>query len=203
LFEWDANAVEVWIDVDPGAGTGMPGLKDALTDTTGVADSVLTASNVSAPTASSLGFGADVALVAVGGADPHVEDLIETGGLRGLRAPFGMPSDLGWRRTSMNFGAVRVRGTPLTRVPGQGMEAFVPWVELYPDGVPIGARVAVAAVLVNSDGGHTSNQALPSFPPGTPNPGRAVTPLPGVVVYEIDANRDGIVDGDAPPTIVR
>jgi alkaline phosphatase len=204
LFEWDTNAVEVWIDVDPGAGTGMPGLKDALTDTTGVVDSVLTASNVSAPTDSAIGFGADVALVAVGGADPHIEDLIETGGLRGLRAPYGEPSDLGWRRTSMNFGAVRVRGTPLTRVPGQGMEAFVPWVELYPDGVvPVGARVAVAAVLVNSDGGHTSNQALPSFPAGTPNPGRVVTPLPGVVLYEVDANRDGIVDGDVPPTIVR
>jgi len=203
LFEWDANAVEVWIDVDPGAGTGMAGFKDALSDTTGMADAVLAASNVSAPTASGLGFGADVALVAVGGADPHVEDLIDPGGLRGLREPFGFPDNLGWRRTAMNFGAVRVRGTPLTRVPGQGMEAFVPWVELYPDGVPVGAKVGLAAVLVNSDGGHTSNQALPSFPVGTANPGRAVTALPGVVVYELDANRDGVVDGDAPPTIVR
>lgn len=203
LFEWDQNAVEVWIDVDPGAGTGMAGLKDALTDTTGVADAVLAASNVSAPVAPGLGFGADVALVALGGADPHIEDLIETGGLRGMRAPFGEPSDLGWRRTAMNFGAVRVRGTPLTRVAGQGMEAFVPWPELYPDGVPVGARVAVAAVLVNSDGGHTSNQALPSFPAGMPNPGRAVTPLPGVVVYQLDANADGVIDGDVPPTIVR
>jgi alkaline phosphatase len=203
LFQWDTNAVEVWIDVDPGAGTGMAGLKDALGDVTGVADAVLTASNVSAPTDAAIGFGADAALVAVGGADPHVEDLIETAGLRGLREPYGMPSDLGWRRAALNFGAVRVRATPLTPVPGQGMEGFVPWAELYPDGVPVGARVAVAAVLVNSDGGHTSNQALPSFPPGTANPGRAVTPLPGVVVYEIDANRDGVVDGDASPVIMR
>ena len=54
---------------------------------------------------------------------------------------------VGWRRTSMNFGAVRVRGTPLTRVPGQGMEAFVPWVELYPDGVPVGAVPAALLLL--------------------------------------------------------
>ncbi|MBZ0235163.1 MAG: alkaline phosphatase [Deltaproteobacteria bacterium] len=204
LFEWDANAVEVWIDVDPGSGTGMAGLKDSLSDRDGVADAVLAESNLSAPVAAGLGgFGADVALVAVGGADPHVEDLIEVGGLRGLREPFGYPDNLGWRRTALNFGAVRVRGTPLVRVPGQGLEAFVPWSELYPEGVPAGARVGLAAVLVNTDGGHTSNQALPSFPPGTENPGREVTPLPGVVLYELDADRDGIVDGDAPPVIVR
>lgn len=202
LFEWDQNAVELWIDVDFGASTGMAGLKDALTDTTGVADAVLAASNVSAP-AGSLGFGVDMAIVAVGGADPHVEDLIETGGMRGMREPFGTPEDLGWRRTALNFGAVRVRGSAMARVPGQGMEAFVPWYELYPDGVPVGARVGLAAVLVNSDGGHTSNQALPSFPAETANPGRNVTPLPGVVLYELDANRDGVVDGDVPPTIVR
>jgi hypothetical protein len=204
LFQWDMNAVEVWIDVDLGAGTGMPGLEDALTDQSGLADVVLAASNVSAPVATSLGFGADHALIAIGGADPHVEDLIDTAGLRGLRDPFGHPDNLGWRRTALNYGTVRVRNTPLASVPGQGMEAFIPWHELYVDGiVPVGARVGLAAVLVNSDGGHTSNQALPSFPPGTANPGRAVTPLPGVVVYELDANRDGIVDGDAPPTIVR
>jgi alkaline phosphatase len=226
LFEWDENAVELWIDVDPGTGTGMPGLKGALTDTDGVADAVLAASNVSAPAGAGAvgggggsggcggsggggggarggGFGVDVAIVAVGGADPHVEDLVDNGGLRGMREPFGKPEDLGWRRTALNFGAVRVRGSAMARVPGQGMEAFVPWYELYPDGVPVGARVGLAAVLVNSDGGHTSNQALPSFPPGTPNPGREATPLPGVVVYEIDANRDGVVDGDAAPVIVR
>jgi hypothetical protein len=204
LFQWNENAVEIWIDVDPGAGTGMAGLNDALTDVEGVADGVLAASNVSAPMATALGgFGADVALVAVGGADPHVEDLIETGGLRGLREPFGSPDNLGWRRTAMNFGAVRVKNVALARVPGQGLEAFVPWAELYPDGVPVGARLGLAAVLVNSDGGHTSNQALPSVPAGSAHPGRNVTPLPGVVVYELDANRDGIVDGDAAPTIVR
>lgn len=204
LFEWDANAVEVWIDVDPGAGTGMDALDGALRDRDGLADAVLSRSNLGAPPALAIGgFGADVALVAVGGADPHVEDLLDAGGLRGLREPFGYPDDLGWRRAALNFGAVRVRGTALASVPGQGLEAFVPWAELYPDGVPVGARLALAAVLVNSDGGHTSNQALPSFPPGTENPGRRGTPLPGVVLYELDADRDGVIDGDAAPTIVR
>ncbi len=203
LFEWDTNAVEVWIDVDPGTSSGMPGLAAAITDLTGTADAVLAASAVSAPVAASVGFGADFALISVGGADPHVEDLIDGGGLRGLRAPFGAPGDLGWRRAAVNFGNVRVRNTPLARAPGQGMEAFIPWVELYPESPPVGARVALAVVLVNTDGGHTSNQALPSFPPGTANPGRAVTPLPGVVLYELDGDADGVIDGDRAPVIVR
>ncbi len=203
LFEWNSNAIEVWIDVDPGAGTGMPGLAAAISDRDGTADAVLSASSLGAPSGSGLAFGADLALIAVGGADPHVEDLADGGGLRGLRVPFGAAEDLGWRRAALNFGAVRARATPLVRMPGQGLEAFVPWVELYPGGVPVGARVALAAVLVNSDGGHTSNQALPSFPAGTANPGRVVTPLPGFVVYELDSNADGVVDGDAPPVIVR
>lgn len=203
IFEWGNNAVEVWIDVDPGAGTGAPGLFGAIADDTGTADRLLAASRVTAPNAPGLGFGADLALVTLGGDDPHVEDVLDTSGLRGLRAPYGEPADLGWRRASVNFGAVRTRGAPLAPVPGQGLEAFIPWPELYPAGLPPGARVAVAVVLVNSDGGHTSNQALPSFPPGTANPGRAVTPLPGVVLYMLDANGDGAVDGDTPPTVVR
>ena len=115
-------------------------------------------------------------------------------------APTGTPS--GYSSAQGTKASRPCPGT-LASVPGQGLEAFVPWAELYPDGVPVGARLALAAVLVNSDGGHTSNQALPSFPPGTENPGRRGTPLPGVVLYEIDADRDGVIDGDAAPTIVR
>lgn len=200
LFEWGANAVEILIDVDPGAGTGAASLAGALTDASGVADSILAASNVSAPAMA--GFGADFALVVVGGADPHVEDLSDYAGLRGLRAPFGVPDNLGWHGAAVNFGAVRVNDVALEPMPGQGLETFIAWSKLYPDGFPAGARVALAAVLVNTDGGHTSNQALPPFPAGTANPGRTRVPLPGVVLYDLDSDGDGTVDGATPPTVV-
>jgi alkaline phosphatase len=199
VFEWDANAVEIWIDVDPGAGTGPGGLAGALDDADGVADAVLAASSVSAPALD--GFGVDLVAISVGGADPHVEDLADTAGLRGVRPPYGAAGDLGWRGAAINFGDVRAGADPVSVRSEQGMEVFVPWSALYPGGVPVGASVAVAAVLVNSDGGYTSNQALPAFPAGTENPGREVTPLPGVVIYELDSDGDGVVDGDQPPVV--
>ena len=115
------------------------------------------------------------------------------------RAPYGHAYDLGWHRAVINFGAVRTRGVALAPVPGQGVEVFIPWSELYPDGIPADSRVALAAVLVNDDGGYTSNQALPPFPAATANPGRAATPLPGFVVYTLDSDGDGAIDGDQPP----
>jgi alkaline phosphatase len=199
VFEWGANAVEVWIDVDFGAGTGPGGLAGAVTDAAGVADLVLAASTVTAPAVP--GFGVDLVLVSVGGADPMLEQRRGSGGLRGLRAPYGAAGDLGWGRAAINFGEVRVAGgAALAARSGHGLEAFVPWDALYDGGVvPPGARVALAAILVNTDGGYTSNQALPPFPPGTVNPGRTPTALPGVVVYDLDADGDGVVDGDAAP----
>jgi hypothetical protein len=200
VFEWGNNAVEILLDVDPGAATGVAGLHGALTDSSGIVDQLLAASSLTAPAAPA-GFGADLALVVAGGYDPHVDDLVDGAGLRGLRPPFGSPEDLGWHGAAINFGAVRVHDDPLTPVPGQGLEAFIPWARLYPEGMPPGARIGLAAVLVNSDGGHTSNQALPPFPAGTPNPGRVLTPLPGVVLYDLDSNGDGVVDGATSPIV--
>jgi alkaline phosphatase len=186
VLQWEANAIELWLDVDPGSATGPPGL--------------LAGSRVIAPAVP--GFGVDLVVVARGGDDPRVEELVTSAGLRGVRAPFGSPADLGWQHAAINFGAVRTRGGPLTPVPGQGLEVFVPWHELYPDGVPAGARVALAAILVNDDGGYTSNQALPPFAAAAANPGRVPTPLPGIVVYELDSDGDGAVDGDSPPVVL-
>jgi alkaline phosphatase len=201
VFEWGENAVELWIDADPGAATGPAGLAGAITDRDGAADAVLAASRVTAPGVP--GFGVDVVVVSIGGADPHVEDRQADGGARGVRAPHGSPADLGWLGAAINFGAVRTRAEALAAAPGQGMEAFVPWATLYPAGRPAGARVAVAAVLVNSDGGFTSNQALPPFGADTANPGRALTALPGVVIYDVDADGDGVIDGDVAPVIIQ
>jgi hypothetical protein len=79
----------------------------------------------------------------------------------------------------------------------------VPWSSIYPGGaVPRGATIGVAAVLVNGDGGYASNQALPAFPAGTGNPGRGPVALPGVVRYRVGGDRDGVVDGAAPPEVL-
>lgn len=201
LFAWNRDAVEVWIDVDPGAGTGHAGLAGRLTDTSGVADRVLASSQVTGPATT---FGADVALVTIGGGDPKVEEAWDHAGLRGLRPPYGQPQGLGWLRAAVNFGAVRTRATPMAPQPGQGLEAFIPWVQLYPFGiVPAGARLRLAAMLVDTAGSFTSNQFLPPLPPGSGNPGVTLTPLPGVVEYVIDRDRDGVVDGDQPPVVIR
>jgi hypothetical protein len=55
-------------------------------------------------------------------------------------------------------------------------------------------------VLVNDDGGYTSNQALPPFTVNTPNPGRVLTRLPGLVRIPVDSNGDGVGDSDAVPS---
>jgi alkaline phosphatase len=207
LFEWDHNAIVVLVDLDYGAGTGPARLAGALTDQAGRIDAILAASPLDSPRIP--GFGADVAIVAHGGADPHLEELVADAGVRGLRPPLGLPGDLGWFGAAINFGdGARTRaGSPPLTVPDElGWEAHVPWATLYPllaGAVPSGATVAVAVVLVNDDGGYLSNQALPPFAATvTANPGRAVTRLPGIVSFVVDGDEDGVADGDTPPAIV-
>lgn len=201
LFSWSTSATEVWLDVDPLATTGWPSLAGHLTDTEGVADRALSASRLAPPASP---FGADFALIAVAGADPKLEELRDDGGLRALRPPAGQPHMLGWRVAAINYGAVRPREAPATPVPGQGLEAFVPWHAIYPGGiVPVGARVRLAAVMTSATGEFASNQLLPPLPPGAETPGTEPVPLPGVVEYVLDGNGDGQVDGDQPPIVLR
>jgi alkaline phosphatase len=208
VFEWNRNAVVVLIDVDYGAGTGAARLADALSDVNGLADGILSGSSLGDPGIA--GFGADFAFVAWGGSDPKLDQLDGTAGLRGLYPPVGKPEDLGWYAGATNFAdGTRTRGNvmpPAVVLEEQGWEVHVPWNELYPTlagGVPAGATLAIAVVLVNDDGGYTSNQALPPFPDSmVQNPGRAETPLPGVVVFAVDEDLDGVADGDAPPAVV-
>ncbi len=202
LFEWDHNAIAILIDVDYGAATGFAQISGAISDASGRVDSIVAALPFQAPTVT--GFGADFALVAFGGADPHLEDLIDDAGLRGLVAPTGDPANLWWYGVATNFGeGVRAGTTPLSPTPGEGFEAIIPWTELYPGsggGVPPGATLAIAAVLVNDGGGYASNQALPPFPAGTDNPGSTPVALPGVVRFQVDSDDDGIADGDQAPS---
>jgi alkaline phosphatase len=182
VFEWGENAVVVLIDVDPGAGTGIGSFSGAIADTDGRVDGILAALQADLPA----GFGADFALVSAGGMDPHIEDLWTDGGLRRLDVPANLP----WLGAPINFGErTRTAGTPVDPTPGEGFEAQVTWSTLYgADEPPPGARIGVAAILVNSDGGYASNQALPPFAPGTANPGRTVYDLP-MAELDVDALR--------------
>ncbi|HUH00637.1 MAG TPA: hypothetical protein VML75_01505, partial [Kofleriaceae bacterium] len=141
-----------------------------------------------------------------GGSDPHLEDLSDDAGLRGLVAPVGDPADLAWLGAAVNFGdGVRARDVALSATPGAGLEAHIPWRALYPAlgaGVPLGAELGITVVLVNDDGGYTSNQALPPWTAGTANPGRTPTTLPGIVRFAIDANADGTAGDALPPTLL-
>jgi alkaline phosphatase len=204
VFESGENAVVVLIDVDFGAATGPAKLRGALADTTGAADALLSSLNLDAPLTA--GFGADLALVSIGARDPMLEHILDDAGLRGLRAPYGSATNLGWYGVATNFGdditAKASPALPVAAVADRGWEVHVPWDRLYPAGRPVGARLAIAAVLVNRDGGYTSNQALPPFPAGTANPGRAPTRLPGIVVFDVDANADGVVDPITSSTVM-
>lgn len=207
LFEWDHNALVVLVDTDLGAGTGPARLAGALRDQRGVADSILSALDLDDPAVD--GFGADFALVALGGTDPRAEDMLDRAGLRGLHAPVGDEGDLWWYGAATNFGeGVRTRGDPddpVAAVSGEGWETRIDWRTLFPDldgGVPDGATFGIAAILVNDDGGYTSNQALPPFPDGTDNPGRTRIALPGLVRFVVDSDLDGVADAALEPTVV-
>ena len=192
LFEWDANAVVILIDVDVGAATGVAELDGALADRTGRIDAIL--SSLAVDGSAIDGFGADLAVAVWGGSEPPLEERWADAGLRGLRPPFGRPDDLGWYGVAVAFAeAARAGDGGAAAEPGRGLELRVPWQALYPDGIPAGARLGLAAFLVNDDGTFLSNQALPPFPPGTDNPGHRATRLPGIVEWPLD--------GDAAPRV--
>lgn len=206
LFEWGTNALVVLVDTDLGAGTGPATLAGALSDEQGVLDGILSSLSVEDPGVD--GWGVDFAIASFGGSDPRVEDRWDHAGLRGLHAPEGQPADLGWYGAATNFGeGVRTHGgpaAPLPTAPGEGWEARIAWQDLYPDlagGIPVGATIGLAAILVNGDGGYTSNQSLPAFPEGTDNPGRTRIPLPGIIRFVLDTDQNGTPDAALPPTI--
>ncbi len=202
VFQWKRNAVVILIDRDFGAGTGVRDVAASLDDSDGVADAILTSLPVIAP----VGFGAELAAVSWGGQEARIEDLVDDVGWRGLVPPLGKVGNLGWQSGVWTFGEdVRAVDGPVSGTSDEGFEAFVPWSALYPElggSVPRGAVVGLAVVLVNDDGGYLSNQALPPFPAGTPNPGRTKAALPGVVSFAVDANRDGVGDGTSAPAVV-
>ena len=201
LFEWEQNAVVLLIDTDPGQGTGTADLSGAFSDTQGKLESILTSLSLTAPPVS--GFGAELAVLSVGGAYAQLGGLTEDAGVRGLTESMGAPDDLWWLDGVLSYGEdVRVSEAS-TAMEGEGLEGFIPWRVLYPEEnglVPRYAAVDVVAVLVNTDGSVISNQALPSFSEDPASSGDVA--LPGVVRFTIDSDGDSIPDGNVTPELL-
>lgn len=165
LFEDDANAVVVYVDIDYGDSTGWP-QDGALTDLGGQADSLLSSLKIEF---TDTAFGAERALVSL-----TAEEALrgtagnDTTGLRDLTSE----SNLGWKESAINFdgGNVSLFNAPAVDigVVDEGFEAEIPWESLYGTATPaVERRIAVVAVLVNERGTWISNQALPAFASGT------------------------------------
>ncbi|MDG1479238.1 MAG: alkaline phosphatase [Myxococcota bacterium] len=202
LFEWDNNAVMVLIDHDPGQGTGTDSLSGAFSDNNGTLESILSNVALTAPPVE--GFGADMAVLTLGGKFSQLDaGLPELAGIRGTSTEYGAPDDLWWLSAAISFGDdVRISGSSGSAITERGVEMFVPWESLYPGGkgsIPVGAAVSLAAVLVNSTGTAISNQLLP---PHSEEPDGATVSLPGVVRFVIDSDSDGVPDGDAAPEVL-
>lgn len=195
VFDDDANAVLVLIDLDPGAGTGL-GAGLTLADPSADLDALLSdlAVDVAVP-----GVGFDAALASVAVSDVRRGAPLPTGGLRLFAPPHGTADDLWWMDAAINHDFSRVaRGGPAaaagpTGVPsGAGLEAVLPWESLFPDGLPAdGAALALVAALVQAPGGRPSNQALPPFPSGAAPAG----PLPVRAVVTLAVDATGALQG--------
>ncbi len=204
LFKRERNTVVVLVDADFGAATGFDGLLGNLSDHDGRIDDAL--ANVAVTPSGIPGFGADFAIASFGTLEARREDLLPDAGLRGLHAPIGQPDDLAWLEVGLDFGeGVRIpQGSSGIAVAGEGFEAFVPWDVLFPDldgAVPPGARLGIVALLVNDDGSDLSNQTLPPLPEDAAPPGAGPLALPGVVELAVDADEDGVGDGDTAPVV--
>jgi len=206
VFSFEHNAVVVLVDTDFGLATGPANLSTGTNDSDGQLDALLSTVQLSSPNID--GFGIDAAVVAWRGRDVRADyaEISDEVAFRGIGGGLGEPDNFFWAVAFHNFGE-GVRGdVGMPVIPGHGVELLLPWEDLYPGlakgQVPQGARVAVSALIVNDDGSHISNQALPTFPPGT-SPGFAPVQLPGVVVFDVDTDADGLPDGDRAPTVVQ
>jgi hypothetical protein len=183
LFEDDANAVVVYVDIDYGDSTGWP-QDGALTDLGGLGDSLLSSLKIDFTDSA---FGAERALISL-----TAEEALrgtagsDSTGLRDLTSE----SNLGWLESAINFdsGNVSLFDAPAVDagVVDEGFEAEIPWESLYGTATPaVERRIAVVAVLVNDRGTWISNQALPAFASGT-EPGVGTATLAGEVAITVD-----------------
>ncbi|MCP4448212.1 MAG: hypothetical protein GY811_23170 [Myxococcales bacterium] len=163
LFPWNQGSTLVLIDVDYGLATGVRSLRE-LRDAMGDVDGLLSRSEV--PTLGDNGFGIDLAFLTQGGLAPKFEQLLDSAGLRGLRPPYGLATELGSLRAATNFSdhSRMYENESDEVVVGQGLELFIRWEELYGGArsPPPGARIAIWALQLGDDAVAT-NQSLPPW----------------------------------------
>jgi alkaline phosphatase len=199
VFELDGNnAVLVLLDADFGAGTGwgMAGL--SRTDLSYGLDGTLT--NLDLDVAVE-GLGFELAVGTMGATEVGYGEINSEAGLRGLTGTWGSPDNYGWLGMVSNFddGNTAIGGEPArdagaTGETEGGYELLVPWVRLFPDGMPAeGLSLAFAVVLTNVSGTYASNQ---SFPAGAESAGAGGEPIPITAVLTLDVDGSGARVGD-------
>jgi len=161
VFSFDDSAVAVFIDVDFGNETGARSLTEGQADSDDAVDQWVEKLelDLSVP-----GFGADYVAVSIGGSESRVEGPIGNSGWRTLDKE-GHPIVAGFPGVVINYDELVRNGGgegPATARRFSGIEFSIPLRQLFPQGMPAGARLAVVAVLTNADGSVRSNQALPA-----------------------------------------
>lgn len=198
VFDERANGVVVWLDLDPGAGTGVGADLD-LIDVVGLLDRFF-----SAPTVVSAvdGVGFDAAVGQIGASYARTTSLRDMAGVRRFQPPTGTADDLSWHYSAVNYDDGNIAdGAPAVDAGGTGasvggMEIFVAHDQLFEGGLPAaGASIALAVTLASSDGTTWSNQALP---PQDVRGGDGSVQVSSVVTLSFDGTGT-LTDG---PTIV-
>jgi hypothetical protein len=192
------NAVEVWIDVDPGAAPACRGPAGAVTDAIGVADR--RAGVVAGQRAGGRRSDADLAW-SRSAAPIRTSRTSRRRGLRGLHPPYGQPGNLGWLRAAINFGAVRTHDAADGAGAGPGHGGVLAVVGAVSRAAWCRGRAAAARGGAGQHHRRVHLQPVPAAAAaGQPQPGRRRSRrCPASIEYQLDANRDGLVDGDEPP----
>ncbi len=198
VFERDQNTVVLLLDVDFGEGTGLGGVGAAEADTDGTIEALLSSMSLDVDLD---GLGFDLALLSIGANEVDIEDLGEEAGLRGLREPWATDADWWWLNAAVNVddgnvavGGVEALDAGATGTTEGGLEFWVPWDAIYPDGLPgLASQVAVVAVLVNTTGEYASDQALPPLA-AAPSSGAAPIAITSALVMDLDDL--GVMVGD-------
>ncbi len=197
VFQREDNAVVLLFDVDMGEGTGLGGSGTLLPDTDGALESILGNLDIDVEIA---GLGFDLAIVSLRAREIALDELEDDGGLRGLREPWAYSGDLWWLPAILNYddGNIDVSGVEAldagpTGETENGLEALLPWSSVWPDGLPHeGQTIGVLALIVGSDGGFASNQALPPLQTGD-EPGLSSVKVTAVLQLMVDS--DGVIVG--------